>query len=127
MKKIFSILILTVLFGCITQEQHNSLPVYNVPENNSTNTPNQSAQNYTPPEQQTCEDYCYSAVAPACNGNWSITGSYPNCNCHFDCIVYVSNESENNTEPIDLPEANFSEILDNALDKVSNDFYLEHS
>ncbi|MFH1785982.1 MAG: hypothetical protein ABH842_06140 [Candidatus Micrarchaeota archaeon] len=121
MRGIFAILVLVVLFGCLVQEP--SVPP-SVP-NSTIQPPVQQVNNS--PAQLTCEEYCYSAITPSCDGNWSISGVYPNCNCNFDCVVISNTTEPNITEPIEVPEANFSELLDIALDKISDGFYLNHS
>ncbi|MGV8085754.1 MAG: hypothetical protein ACP5N9_05900 [Candidatus Bilamarchaeum sp.] len=37
------------------------------------------------PAQTSCLDYCQSQPHIQCVGQWSISGSYPNCNCNFEC------------------------------------------
>ena len=132
MKRVLIILAIIALFGCISQPQNQNIP------NQTTNT--SSAPNNTP----SCEGYCHNILVPSCSGNWEISGNYPDCKCDFVCTP-PQNETPpsllpNNTPevptppsppveppPVQTPPANFSQMLDSALSKVSNEFYQQHS
>ncbi len=39
----------------------------------------------TSTQQQNCFDYCAKQPHILCTGSWKISGSYPNCDCKFEC------------------------------------------
>ncbi|VVC03242.1 Uncharacterised protein [Candidatus Bilamarchaeum dharawalense] len=126
MKRIFVILFAMALLilGCTGQTNIQQNPP--------------STPNTTPPQSNnqttSCDSYCRTAVAPSCNGSWNISGTYPDCNCHFSCLnVVITNDTQNNSTPPlppdELPKTpvNFTKILDNALSQINNEFYSDHS
>lgn len=133
MKQILFILAVILIFGCIKQTTNDQIPSYQPPNTTTPPTsPNDNGQQSLPnnaESQTTCDEYCHTTTSISCNGSWIISGSYPNCNCQFNCTAIPD-------EPIELPEpqteqnntpANFSLILDNSMDKINDEFYSVHS
>lgn len=107
-----------------------------------------------PPQENetdmTCEEYCPTLPHIQCVGEWNISGTYPDCNCSFECTVteneteqnetadqnetdvIADNETEQNeTEDpyafIEPSDKTIDEILDEAIANFRTDFYSDHS
>jgi len=84
---IFGILVFGLfLFGCTSQPTKPSEVV------NQTTT--------------TCEEYCITQPHTQCVGAWSISGTYPNCNCSFVCeqVKEEPKINESNVSNLTTPE-----------------------
>ncbi|MFH1520675.1 MAG: hypothetical protein ABID61_03455 [Candidatus Micrarchaeota archaeon] len=127
MKLILFILTVILVFGCIGQTS----PVANNSQDAPVN-PQPPTQNPPQPsnELQTCEEYCHTSTSISCNGSWIISGTYPNCDCQFNCVIISD-------EPIEFPQlpsepqteqaANFSLMLESSMNKINTEFYSMHS
>ncbi len=118
MRVLISAILILLLFGCAGKSVEQSSPT---PE------PTQNLSNDTYMNQPSCMKYC-SNQTNDCNGSWSASGNYPNCNCKLVC-----KEKENISEPVSnqsyqpaSDDRSPSEILTDALKKISDDFYSDH-
>lgn len=63
-----------------------------------------------PQPAENCEQFCQSQPHMQCLGNWSISGTFPDCNCSFECEAVPVKECAEEGEqfsavyPSDYPE-----------------------
>jgi hypothetical protein len=92
------------------------------------------AQNQTPPPNggtpMSCSQYCITLPHTQCEGEWKISGTYPNCVCNFECKMQPPPPANNTTEAPPEPEPlatpttkSVSEMMDDGLERVKSDFY----
>lgn len=60
--------------------------------------PNPNPNNNSQPTT-TCEMFCPTLNHIECDGKWSISGTYPNCNCKFDCNVVTPPQNTTPSQP----------------------------
>jgi len=107
------------------------------------NAPNSSTANQSAP--MPCSDYCDAQLHSGCTGRWVSSGTYPGCNCVFECDQGSGNANQSNNSTANqtqgnisqaqpgsnpaqnLPLTNVSAILDTGMAKIRHDFYSSRS
>ncbi|HSB46406.1 MAG TPA: hypothetical protein VLD37_00200 [Candidatus Bilamarchaeum sp.] len=122
----FAILLMVfvlVFAGCSSQGKP--------PAQNQTPVPNEP-----PPKNDTplsCSQYCITLPHTQCDGEWKISGTYPNCVCDFECKAQAPPPANNTTtepppvqepEPLATPTSkSVSELMTDGIDRLKSDFY----
>jgi len=91
-----------IFFGCIGSSQAKP---------NQTNQTNQSNQTIV----VTCEEYCPTQPHIQCVGTWNISGTYPDCNCQYNCQVIETSPQNITTQP-ELPALANIDVINYAFD-----------
>lgn len=92
------------------------------------------AQNGTANPPPSCSEYCQTLPHTQCDGEWKISGTYPNCVCNYECKQAVppsappNQTNQTTTEPPFATPTNQSvqDMLNAGMASAESKFYKEN-